>query len=186
MDFQELATDRLALVHIETHHTESFFEIMSRDEVTKYYGMSSITEIGQAENIIESFRQTFESGRGIRWGIVIKETGAFIGTVGLNNLNLKGKKAEIGFELHPSHWNKGYVSEAVKEVLAYCFGELGLFRMGAVTFPENGASIALLQKLGFEKEGVLRGYLYQDGRSHDACMFSLLAKEHTIHNAKIC
>ena len=67
MDFQELATDRLALVHIETHHTESFFEIMSRDEVTKYYGMSSITEIGQAENIIESFRQTFESGRGIRW-----------------------------------------------------------------------------------------------------------------------
>ncbi|MGM0896509.1 MAG: GNAT family N-acetyltransferase [Bacillota bacterium] len=174
MDFQELATDRLELVHIGKHHAESFFDIMSRDEVTKYYGMSSLTEISDAEKIIESFRQTFESNRGIRWGIVVKETGAFIGTVGLNNLNLKSKKAEIGFELHPAYWNKGYVSEAVKEVLEYCFGQLGLFRLGAVTFPENAVSIALLRKLGFEKEGVLRGYLYQDDCSHDAFIFSLL------------
>ncbi|MDN5708935.1 MAG: GNAT family N-acetyltransferase [Planococcus sp. (in: firmicutes)] len=177
MDFQEMATDRLELVQIEKRHAKSFFDIMSRDEVTRYYGMSSLNELDEAESIIESFRQTFESGRGIRWGIVVKETGAFIGTVGLNNLNLKGKKAEIGFELHPSYWNKGYVSEAVKEVLAYCFGQLGLFRMGAVTFPENGASIALLQKLGFEKEGRLRAYLYQNDRSHDAFIFSLLADE---------
>lgn len=152
MDFQVLATDRLELVHIEKHHAKSFFDIMSRDEVTKYYGMSSLTEMGDAEKIIESFRQTFESGRGIRWGIIVKETGAFIGTVGLNNLNLKSKKAEIGFELHPSYWNKGYVSEAVKEVLAYCFGQLGIFRLGAVTFPKNGASIALLQNWDLKKK----------------------------------
>lgn len=177
MDFQALATDRLELVHIEKHHAASFFDIMSRREVTKYYGMSNLTEMNEAEKIIESFRQTFESGRGIRWGVVERETGAFIGTVGLNNLNLKSRKAEIGFELHPSYWNKGYVSEAVKEVLAYCFSQLGLFRLGAVTFPENGASIALLQKLGFEKEGMLRGYLCQDDRSHDALIFSLLANE---------
>lgn len=185
MDFQALATDRLELVHIEKHHAASFFDIMSRHDVTKYYGMSNLTEMAEAEKIIKSFRQTFESGRGIRWGIIVKETGAFIGTVGLNNLNLKSKKAEIGFELHPSYWNKGYVSEAVKEVLAYCFGQLGLFRLGAVTFPENGASIALLQKLGFEKEGMLRGYLYQDDCSHDAFIFSLLADEWAMGTTKI-
>lgn len=170
MDFQALATDRLELVHIGKHHATSFFDIMSRSEVTKYYGMSNLTEMGEAENIIESFRQTFESGRGIRWGIVVKETGAFIGTVGLNNLNLKSKKAEVGFELHPSYWNKDYVSEAVREVLAYCFGQLGLFRLGAVTFPENGASYRFAAKIRIRKRRHAKG-LSLSGRLLPRCIY---------------
>lgn len=179
MEFQELNTKRLNLVQIGKEHAESFFDIMSKDEVTKYYGMSSLTKIEDAEKIVESFQKTLESKRGIRWGLVEKESKNFIGTVGLNNLNPGNKRAEVGFELHPSYWNKGYTSEAVKEVLSYCFRELKLFRIGAVTFPQNNASITLLENIGFEKEGVLRGYLFQDNQSHDAFVFSLLEGDWT-------
>jgi len=177
MGFPELETDRLHLVQVKAEHTQSFFDIMSKDEVTKYYGMDSLKSLEEASKIVESFQSTYESKRGIRWGIVLKDTGDFVGTLGLNNLSMYSKKAEIGFELHPAHWKKGITSEAVKEVLRYSFENLELFRIGAVTYPQNESSIQLLTCLGFTKEGLLRGYLYQNNQTHDAFIFSLLRKE---------
>ncbi|MGI2328286.1 GNAT family N-acetyltransferase [Planococcus sp. YIM B11945] len=177
MEFPTLETDRLRLVQIGQEYAKPFFDIMSRDEVTRYYGMDSLASPEEAVRIIDSFQTGFELNRGIRWGMVLKETGEFIGTIGLNNLNVKGKKAEVGYELHPDFWGKRIVREANKAVLAYAFNELDLFRMGAVTFPENKASSSVLKKLGFVEEGRLRGYLYQNHQSHDALIFSLLKPE---------
>lgn len=107
-------------------------------------------------------------------GNYLGETNTFIGTVGLNNLTTQSKRAEIGYELHPAHWRKGVATEAIEAVLNYSFNDLGLFRMGAVTFPNNTSSNNLLEKVGFTKEGILRGYLYQYSKSHDAYVFSML------------
>jgi [ribosomal protein S5]-alanine N-acetyltransferase len=174
MDFPTLKTERLKLVQITKKYTESYYEILSQVEVTKYYGMDSLESIDDAERMIESMQSTFENNKGMRWAILLDDTEIFIGTLGLNNLNLWSNKAEIGYELHPSYWNKGFTTEAVKEVLRYSFEELSLFRIGAVTFLQNEASIYLLQRLGFKKEGLLRGYLYQNHQNHDAYIFSLL------------
>lgn len=179
MDFQELETERLKLVQISKQYTQSYFDIMSRDEVTKYYGMSSLKTIEDALKIIQTFQDGFENNKSIRWGMILKDSGVFIGTVGLNNLSTWSKKAEVGYELHPSHWHKGITTEAVKEVLRYSFEVLGLYRMGAITYPQNIASIQLLKQLGFTQEGLLRGYLYQNEQSHDAFVFSLLKTEWT-------
>ncbi|WP_066175825.1 GNAT family N-acetyltransferase [Bacillus marinisedimentorum] len=177
MGFPELETKRLKLVQLGEEHIPGFYDIMSRDEVTKYYGMESLKNLEEAARIIESFRTNFENKRAVRWGILLKDTEDFAGTVGLNNLHVRGKRAEIGYELHPSHWNKGITTEAVKEVLRYAFEELDLFRMGAVTFTENKTSIQLLKRLGFKEEGILRGYLFQNNQSHDGLVFSLLKTE---------
>ena len=177
MAFPIFETDRLNLVHITQRYKDAFFDIMSRDEVTQYYGSESLSDPEEAGRIIDSFQLVYESGRGMRWGIVWKENDQFIGTVGLNNLNSRSKKAEIGYELHPDYWGKGITKEAVSEILRYSFEKQELFRMGAVTFPANEASSSLLKKLGFVEEGRLRGYLYQKGESHDALIFSLLKPE---------
>lgn len=177
MSFPELETARLKLVEITLERKERYFEIMSLESVTRYYGMESLERIEQAEDIIKSFKTGFENNRSMRWGIVIKDTGAFIGTVGLNNMQIGNKKAEIGFEIHPDYWSSGYTSEAAQAVIRYAFEELHLFRMGAVTFLENKASIGLLEKMGFIKEGILRGFIYQNGVSNDTNVFSLLQPE---------
>jgi len=177
MEFPVLETERIELVQIGKQYAAPFLDIMSRDNVTKYYGMDSLVNPEEAERIIDSFQTTFELNRGIRWGIVLKENGRFAGTIGLNNLNLRGKKAEVGYELHPDYWGKGLVREASAAVLEYAFTKLDLFRIGAVTFPENTVSSGLLKKLGFTEEGRLRGYLYQRHQSHDALVFSLLKPE---------
>lgn len=177
MDFPTLETTRLKLVEVEPQHAEALFQILSRDEVTKYYAMNPLTSVEEAAKIIESFRKNGAERRGIRWGMVRKDTEEMIGTLGLNNLQLWNKRAEIGYETHPNSWRSGYTSEAVREVLRYSFTDLGLYRMGAVTFPQNTASRQLLVKLGFQEEGVLRGYLYQNAASHDASLYSLLKPE---------
>lgn len=86
----------------------------------------------------------------------------------------KHRRAEIGYEIIPAHWRNGFASEAVSEVVSYGFAALGLTRIGAVVFTENEASNRLLVKMGFQKEGVLRQYMYQNGIPYDTNMYSLL------------
>ena len=74
----------------------------------------------------------------------------------MNQWNQKHKRAEIGYELHPQHWSHGYASEAASAVMAYGFDTLQLVRIGAVVFLENKASQHVLEKLGFQQEGVLK------------------------------
>lgn len=177
MNIPVLHTERMELREIHPEHAEDYFDVMGRDEVTQYYGMDSLKEIKQAKELIESFHTTKDAGRGMRWGMFKKGSDRLMGTIGLNNLLLYSKKTEVGYEIHPNYWRKGFVFEANKAVLDYAFGELELYRVGAITFPENTASIRLLEKLGFKKEGTLRGYLFQRNQSYDANVFSLLRPE---------
>lgn len=177
MEFPILETERLFLKKVEESDAEQFFDILSRDEVTIYYGMDSLVHPEEAVEMIRAFHTRFTMKHGMRWAIHFKETNEFIGTIGLNNLNLYSKKAEIGYELHPDYWRRQLMQEAIRSVLSYAFAELGLYRIGAVTFPENSSSNRLLEKLGFTLEGRLRGYLYQRKQSHDAFIFSLLSTE---------
>lgn len=174
MEFTVLETERLKLVEIKEGHLDSVFAIFSDAAVTEFYGMSPFTEKEQAQKMIQSFAKRFHDKQSIRWGIIWKETETFVGTVGLNNLSLANKRTEIGYDLLPAYWRKGIVSEAVKEVIHYCFTELDLHRIGAITFPENEASSNLLLKMGFQKEGFLRGYLQQNGHANDVFLFSLI------------
>ncbi|MFJ7936316.1 GNAT family N-acetyltransferase [Sporosarcina sp. NPDC096371] len=177
MEFPKLTTPRLRLTEVQVEHAPAMFEIFSNPEVVKYYGMDPFQELVQAEKIVQHFKTSFETKRGIRWAIISKNDNRFVGTIGLNNLALGMKKAEVGFEIHPDFWRSGITSEALRAVLGYSFEELGLHRIGAVTFPANDASTGLLKKQGFLEEGKLRSYLFQNGHSHDALVFSLLREE---------
>ncbi|TCZ80152.1 N-acetyltransferase [Paenibacillus albiflavus] len=174
MTFPELQTARLDLIEIKQEHAPELFCIHSNELVCRYYGKDPMQKLSQAQGMVDLFNKSYTERRAIRWGIVIKETQEFIGTLGLNNLQEHNKRAEIGYELHPDYWRQGYVSEAVREVMTYSYEMLDLYRIGAVTFPDNEASNQLLIKLGFEREGTLRGYLYQNGASHDANIYSRL------------
>ncbi len=174
MTFPVLETDRLHLVEVNKEHAQGLFDNFSNPAVVQYYGMDPMTELVQAEKLVERFKNSFLTGHSMRWAIIRKEDNRFVGTIGLNNLSKGIKRAEIGFEMHPDFWRTGITSEALKAVLHYSFTEMGLHRMGAVTFMDNVASIKLLEKHGFEQEGILRSYLFQGGQSFDARVFSVL------------
>ncbi|MBS4211800.1 MULTISPECIES: GNAT family N-acetyltransferase [Neobacillus] len=177
MNFPILETKRLQLIKLTHRHVDSLFEIFSRDEVTRFYGTDRFTLPAEAMKLIDLFQKNYQDKRGIRWGIKLKENQKIIGTIGLNNLQLKNKRAEIGYELNPAYWRKGYATEAIREVLQFSFTQMDLYRIGAIVYPENVASVNLLQKMGFTKEGILRGYMHQSNHIHDTYVLSILKPE---------
>lgn len=172
--FPKLETERLLLKEITEEDAEGIFACFSNDHVTRYYGQDTLENIEQAEKFVEFFSKNYTEKKGIRWGIEIKGSKGIIGTIGFNVWSVKHKRAEIGYEIHPDQWRKGYTFEAVSRVIEYGFSEMGLTRIGAVVFIENEASNQLLSKVGFQKEGVLRNYMYQNGKPHDTYVYSLL------------
>lgn len=172
--FPTLETERLRLREISKDDVKSIFAIFSNESVTRYYGQETLHRVEQAEAFVDFFANSYKEKRGIRWGIERKEIPGIIGTVGFNAWSPKHKRAEIGYEIHPEHWRKGYTLEAVSKVIQYGFNGLELTRIGAVVFLENEASNTLLTKVGFEKEGVLRNYMYQNGEPHDTYVYSIL------------
>ena len=176
--FPTLETERLILREITKEDTEGIFACFSNDEVTRYYGQETLQNLKQAEDFIEFFRKNYHDKRGIRWAIERKEDKEIIGTIGFNAWLPKHKRAEIGYELHPNHWRKGYTSEAVLAILTYGFDVMELTRVGAIVFKENEASQNLLTKIGFQEEGILKKYMYQNGVAHDTYVYSLLKAIH--------
>ncbi|MEH7113158.1 GNAT family protein [Neobacillus niacini] len=172
--FPTLETDRLVLREISKDDAEGIFACFSNEKVTRYYGQETLKSMEQAEAFVNFFSNSYKQKKGIRWGIERKGTQGIIGTIGFNAWSPKNKRAEIGYEIHPEHWRKGYTSEAVLKVIQYGFGDLGLTRIGAVVFIDNEASTNLLYKVGFQKEGVLRDYMYQNGKAFDTYVYSLL------------
>jgi [ribosomal protein S5]-alanine N-acetyltransferase len=174
--FPILRTDRLVLREITKEDAEGIFACFSNENVTRFYGQETIERIKQAESFVDFFSNSYREKRGIRWGIERREAKGIIGTIGFNAWSPKHKRAEIGYEIHPSHWRNGYTAEALSTVISYGFEKLDLNRIGAVVFTENEASNKLLLKAGFQKEGILREYMYQDGKAYDTYVYSLLKK----------
>ncbi|MET4559000.1 ribosomal-protein-alanine N-acetyltransferase [Lysinibacillus parviboronicapiens] len=172
--FPTLETQRLVLREIKQEDAQGIFNCFSNRDVTRYYGQDTLESVEQAAKFVEFFSNLYTEKRGIRWGIEIKGSSGIIGTIGFNAWLPKHKRAEIGYEIHPDYWRNGYTTEAVTSVLSYGFEELDLTRIGAVVFIENEASNKLLTKIGFQQEGILRDYMYQDGQAHDTFVYSLL------------
>ncbi len=177
MMFPILETDRLRLRELKEDDVGAIFRCFSNQEVTRYYGQEPFVDKQQADELIKHFAKNFEEKRGIRWGIEHKDSNEIIGTIGFHLWSAAHQRAEIGYEIHPDYWRQGYTKEAVQKVITYGFETMNLNRIGAVVFLANEASNQLLRKLGFQEEGILRDYIYQNGQAYDTFIYSLLKKD---------
>jgi len=82
--------------------------------------------------------------------------------------------AAIGYWMGQEHAGKGYMSRALRAALAHCFGPLRLHRVEAACVPENLASLRVLERCGFQREGYARAYLRIDGAWRDHLLFAFL------------
>lgn len=178
MMFPRLKSERLILREISKSDAKAIYACFSNEYVTQFYGQETFNHVDQAINLIDIFATNYQEKRGIRWGIETEGNEEMIGTIGFNAWSPKHKRAELGYEIHPDYWRKGYTLEAVLKVIQYGFDELELTRIGAVVFKENVASNKLLLKAGFQNEGILRNYMYQNGKAHDTFVYSILNSKH--------
>ncbi len=84
---------------------------------------------------------------------------------------------ELGYWLGEPYWNKGIVSRAIQIMLKYAFEELGGTRIFAAVFGYNAASMKVLEKNGFQKEGVLRKAVFKNQVFVDEHRYGKLASD---------
>jgi [ribosomal protein S5]-alanine N-acetyltransferase len=111
------------------------------------------------------------------WAIELAETGEVIGNCGLRRRVAGSRCADIGFELSPEHWRKGFATEAADLMLAFGFDELRLHRLEAQCIADNLGSVRVLQKIGMSAEGRLREKEWFRSRWWDVLLFGVLARD---------
>ena len=109
--------------------------------------------------------------------VVLKEEGILIGICGVRKESPIALQAEIGYELDPHYWGRGYAREAAHVIVDFAFRDLQLHRLHAHCLAENATSIRVLEKLGMTREGHLREHIWMKGRWWDTFLYGLLVYE---------
>ncbi len=103
---------------------------------------------------------------------------ALLGGITLSNVNrCMTQTATVGYWMGERHAGRGYMTRAVRALVPFAFGTLHLHRLEAACLPHNEASMRLLQKVGFRREGLARGLVCINGRWQDHIVFALLAED---------
>lgn len=152
----ELTTSRLALTPLTSTHFKDIHGLSCYPEVAKYNTIGIPTDISETNQRLSSL---LLNERAFVWVICDKESGEFLGEMGMTLAPDRFKKAEIYYNLHPAHWGKGYARETVKAIINYCFATLKLHRIAAGVAVANEKSIRLLEDVGMQREGRCRKIL---------------------------
>jgi ribosomal-protein-alanine N-acetyltransferase len=109
-----------------------------------------------------------------KWFLIEKKDGTRIGLV---VLELEGGVQELGYGIIPSERGKGYCTEAVKIAVDYLFLSKPIVRIQAHTNVRNTGSQRVLEKAGFQKEGIIRKRIFVRGDWRDEFLYSILREE---------
>lgn len=159
-EFPQLETSRLRLREMRPEDKDIVFAFNSDPVALKYIARVPFTRLEQAEEKVHAFRGGFIDRNAVWWVFELKETGEVLGYGGLFEISQEDTKAEIGYGTVQKFWGQGYVGEAVAGMVRFGFEELKLHRIFGRVEDGNIPSARILQKLGFENEGLLR---------HDEC-----------------
>ncbi|WP_427181974.1 GNAT family N-acetyltransferase [Paenibacillus sp. TC-CSREp1] len=119
-----------------------------------------------------------DEGTGYQFGIFTIKDDLLIGQVSLNNVVLGvANYADMGYFIHPDYQGGGRMTAAVKLAVAYGFRALKLNRIQAAVLPANKGSQRVLEKNGFQPEGIARKYLKINGMYQDHQVYAVLAED---------
>ena len=109
----------------------------------------------------------------VNFAIIIDDE--VIGGIGLEpRQDVYRKTALVGYWLSEELWGRGIMPEAVKLVTEYAFTQLDFVRIQASVYSKNPASMRVLEKAGYVKEGVLRNAVIKRGVVMDEHLYAIL------------
>jgi len=164
---------RLSLRPPRPDDADALFDLGRDPDVVRFFSWGPYTERAEAEKFIERVGEE----RPYEFFIVENDSDRPIGLTGLTELSGRDGRAVVGTWLGREHWGTGANAESKALILHYAFASLGLGRVSAYAHPDNARSLRALEKIGFTREGVLRGWHVHRGARRDVVILGLLREE---------
>jgi RimJ/RimL family protein N-acetyltransferase len=175
--FPTLKTQRLALRPLVDGDIEALFAIFSDPEAMRYWTTPPMKAIAEAEALLRDIQRHAEAETLFQWGIARREDDVVIGTCTLFRIDREHRRCELGYILRRDLWGRGFATEALTALMDHAFGTLDLHRVEADVDPRNDASLRLVERLGFRREGHLRERYFVAGEVQDSVIYGLLAPD---------
>lgn len=168
---EEIAED--ALVFFLRNAKE--FEAVEPIDADNFYN------IDHQKNILNyEYKKTLQLSVVRFWLYLKNDPDTIIGTVCFRNIAKPiYSSCQIGYKMDKAYTGNGYCKEAIKAGIDIMFNDLELHRIEAIVLPNNKASIAILENLGFVREGLLRDKIQIKGKWEDHYTYSLLKNDYT-------
>lgn len=158
----------------------SFFQLRACPEVWQYSTCELIKERKAADVLLQQ-RMAEQVNTDIGFAALYeKQTGIFIGEAGILSVRWSVDRCEVGYNLLPEYWGRGYATEVTQALLGYAFHTMHMERVEALAMADNIASCRVLEKSGLRREGVLRHFTKLDGRYLDVDYYGIIREDRTI------
>lgn len=174
--FPQIETDRLLLRQFRKEDKYDVYKLRSDKRVSEFIHRKLCNSYDEALTYINLCNTFISKNESVIWAVCTLNEGKFIGTICLWNILREHLRCEIGFEVFPEYQGKGFMSEAVENILRFGFNDMNLHSIEGRVIPGNVRSIKLLEKFGFVKEGQFRDYFFHKGKFYDMAVYSLLKK----------
>lgn len=136
---------------------ESIFGEYAQDpEVTRYLVWRPHADLQDTRAFLARCDEGWRTGRELAWALTVTPEERVVGMIALRP---NGHQADIGYVLARRLWNQGLVTEAGQGLLRLAFEDPALFRIWAVCDVANLASARMLEKIGMQREGLLRRWI---------------------------
>jgi RimJ/RimL family protein N-acetyltransferase len=168
---------RVRLRATHTRDIDASFELHADPEVMRYWSTLPMQTRAQAEARVRAQIDSFGARQALAWAITMREHDAFIGNVTLFKIDPEHRRCEIGYSLLRAFWGSGYAREALQLAIAFAFDTLGMHRIEADIDPRNTRSITLIERLGFQREGLLRERWRVGDEVSDTALYALLSSD---------
>jgi ribosomal-protein-alanine N-acetyltransferase len=162
----------LTLRYATPEDAPRLLELGSDAAVTRFFSWGPYEKVEQPLAYINELPAKRERGELLEFLVDHREHGP-IGVTGLTEFSLRDRRATVGTWFGRAYWGSGANLESKALVAALAFTTLGLDRLTAWANTRNGRSQLALERVGFRREGVLRGWHRHGERVHDVVVFGM-------------
>jgi RimJ/RimL family protein N-acetyltransferase len=155
----DLETERLLLVPFNDQHLSGLSAINSDPQVVRFITGRPET-VTETKSMIERVAARWAKWGYSWWTFIERQSGEIVGAGCIQNLRRAGAEPdlgcplEIGWRIRPDKWARGLATEAARAMAEFAFVRLHAEVLYAVCDPDNGASIAVMTKLGMRYRGL--------------------------------
>ena len=172
-----LETERLILRPMRMSDARDLFAYAQDPEVSRHVLWDTHRSLGESRQFLRGALRQYRRGQPSSFAITLKDSGRMIGTIGFMWLNLDHQSAEVGYSLSRDYWNRGIMTEALRQVVAFGFERLRLNRIEAQHEVDNPASGRVMAHVGMQYEGTLRKRIKNKGRYVDVALYAILRED---------